>query len=976
MKHLKAILPFNEGQGKNLVVRATGRFYTHPLLVQHLVEALVRSVYFTPLKELRIIDPFCGDGRLLVAFIEQACSLEHCRRNIRWRISAWDCDEAAVRKTKNALRSIIEKLSLDADVDIRCWDSFVRSHRFYGEFDCVITNPPWETLKPDRRELSPLTKADREKYCDSLRHYDKQLASALPKSQPERKFAGWGTNLSRCGMETALRLTADKGFCGIVLPASILTDQMSVSLREWILGEAAFLHVLHYPAEARLFEMVDQACVTAVLTKARMQSYLTTITQYGKDAKIFEKFDLPLTLQSLRALDYCIPIESGRVLLRCIRKWNTFKTFGDLEGKEKEDLWAGRELDETRHTTYLTGSGRYRFIKGRMIDRFRIADESISYVNETLRNMPESADHPRLVWRDVARRSRGRRMQAAIIPQETVTGNSLHVAYFRDDNMVRLKALLAIMNSIPFEFQVRSMLGTGHISLGVIRKIRIPDICNCALSEKLARLVDGLDRDETTLEVVVAKAYRLRRPEYKELLDHFDGIPSEAKEALLSHPLWESVDQEELSRTQALDREPNKRSNFRQNSGRIPNHYSTKLSSNDMKMALAVKPGGNWKDIPIAVPSQRLETIRKSYAAGEGSRSTYYGRLRADKPSYTINTYFNRPGNGCHLHYDYNGGQHRVLSEREAARLQSFPDSFIFYGSHTAINKQIGNAVPPLLAFQIAQRFPSKGYFVDLFGGAGGMSLGFKWAGWEPIVANDIERAFLETYRNNIHDKIVCGDIRDRHIFQAIVTEIRKARKSTKVPLLVLGGPPCQGFSTAGKRRSMEDDRNQLFYEYKKILQAVEPTGFVFENVTGLLNMDGGRVFQIVKDELKACTKNLLAWHLKAEEHGIPQRRSRVILVGHSLALAAIQPPKPVTGFFNQPTLFGGLHPTITVGETLSDLPPLKAGEDGSNLDYKFPPKNPYQKLMRGQITPGEYLESLAEFSLSRLESEAELVHS
>src|SRR5437016_14242917 len=86
---------------------------------------------------------------------------------------------------------------------------------------------------------------------------------------------------------------------------------------------------------------------------------------------------------------------------------------------------------------------------------------------------------------------------------------------------------------------------------------------------------------------------------------------------------------------------------------KIPNHYTAKLSKLDLDVARAVPPGGNWKNIPHEIPSKRLEQIRVSFAAGEGSRSTYYGRLHPDRPSYTINTYFNRPGNGCHLHYDY-----------------------------------------------------------------------------------------------------------------------------------------------------------------------------------------------------------------------------------------------------------------------------------------------------------------------------------
>ena len=131
----------------------------------------------------------------------------------------------------------------------------------------------------------------------------------------------------------------------------------------------------------------------------------------------------------------------------------------------------------------------------------------------------------------------------------------------------------------------------------------------------------------------------------------------------------------------------------------IPNHKAAKLSELDMMIVNSVPPGGNWKNIPLDVPSKRIEQIRDSYAQGKGSRSTYYGRLLPDMPAYTINTYFNRPGNGCHIHYE----QDRVLSQREAARLQSFPDDYYFEGSRGAAFKQIGNAVPVVLAYKIAE---------------------------------------------------------------------------------------------------------------------------------------------------------------------------------------------------------------------------------------------------------------------------------
>ena len=117
----------------------------------------------------------------------------------------------------------------------------------------------------------------------------------------------------------------------------------------------------------------------------------------------------------------------------------------------------------------------------------------------------------------------------------------------------------------------------------------------------------------------------------------------------------------------------------------LHNHIAPGLSKLEWEQVQHIPAGGNWQNIPDTIPSQRLEQIRRS-----GGRTTYYGRLEFDKPSYTITTYFNRLGNGCNLH----PSQNRIISTREGARLQSFKDSFTFYGSKTSQYKQIGNAVP------------------------------------------------------------------------------------------------------------------------------------------------------------------------------------------------------------------------------------------------------------------------------------------
>jgi len=388
----------------------------------------------------------------------------------------------------------------------------------------------------------------------------------------------------------------------------------------------------------------------------------------------------------------------------------------------------------------------------------------------------------------------------------------------------------------------------------------------------------------------------------------------------------------------------------------IPNHYSAKMSALDLAVAKYVPAGGNWKDVPDSVGCARVTGIRRDYAAGKGSRSTYYGRLRADRPSYTINTYFSRPGNGCHLHYDFQGGQHRVLSEREAARLQSFPDDFVFCGSHRAVHQQIGNAVPPLLGYQIARALPFTGRFVDLFCGAGGLALGFVWAGWTPVVSNDFESAFIDTHKRNFGTPAVLGDIRDDQVIAQILSEVRKAREvDPDTPLVVLGGPPCQGFSTAGNKRSMDDGRNHLFHDYRALVDLIQPDGFVFENVTGLLNMEQGRVFDAIRAELER-PESTMTWRVvDAEQYAVPQRRKRVVITSLRNNLGTWPTPTPTTAS-SKSDEGSNLPGPLTVGEAISDLPPVEPGFDGSMLDYATDPNSAYQALMRSRISPGEYL--------------------
>ena len=155
----------------------------------------------------------------------------------------------------------------------------------------------------------------------------------------------------------------------------------------------------------------------------------------------------------------------------------------------------------------------------------------------------------------------------------------------------------------------------------------------------------------------------------------------------------------------------------------------------------------------------------------------------------------------------------------------------------------------------------------------------------------------------------------------------------------------------------MQDERNSLFRNYTQIITAINPDGFIFENVMGLLNMEKGLVFEQIKMALESVTDQLSVWKLDAANYGIPQRRKRIILVGLKDNLQPILPPAPTTDLTKDSLI--SLPATVTAYEALDDLPLLKSSQDGVTLDYNFPPSTDYQKLMRGYISQEQYLNTL-----------------
>lgn len=333
-----------------------------------------------------------------------------------------------------------------------------------------------------------------------------------------------------------------------------------------------------------------------------------------------------------------------------------------------------------------------------------------------------------------------------------------------------------------------------------------------------------------------------------------------------------------------------------------------------------VPQGGNWK----CVPDYLWDTIRHN------RHSSAYKRLREDDISITIDT-----GHMNYFHPIFD----RVPTVRESARIQSFPDDFIFKGTKTSQFMQVGNAVPPLLAKQIALAILSflnssksdETYkIIDLFCGAGGFSYGFESEGFESILALDKWEQAIETYNNNHKNKV------------AIHMDIKEYTNSKLDELLnlyevdgIIGGPPCQGFSMVGTR-DKNDERNSLYLEYVRFVDKIKPKFFILENVKGLLNLEKG-YFKI--DIIERFTKlgyNVSFKVLKAADFGIPQNRERVFFVGLNKDYFSDL-------FFEFPE--GNINNYISTEMALNDLPSLDSGE--SQYEYKSEPLNEYQKKMR-----------------------------
>lgn len=215
---------------------------------------------------------------------------------------------------------------------------------------------------------------------------------------------------------------------------------------------------------------------------------------------------------------------------------------------------------------------------------------------------------------------------------------------------------------------------------------------------------------------------------------------------------------------------------------------------------------------------------------------------------------------------------------------------------------------------------------IDIFSGAGGLSLGAEWAGITVRYAIELDENSAKTYsKNHPNTKIIREDI----------SNVDTAAFLHENIFILFGGPPCQGFSVSNRKtRNIENENNGLFKEFLRFVSDLNPEWFLFENVEGLVNFDKGKTLRYILNQFQKIGYKTSEAILYASDYGVPQHRNRFFIVGNR---------NNIDFSFPCPS-----NTTITVGEAIKDLPILENGSHSDVLPYRdIVELSEYAKLMR-----------------------------
>lgn len=219
---------------------------------------------------------------------------------------------------------------------------------------------------------------------------------------------------------------------------------------------------------------------------------------------------------------------------------------------------------------------------------------------------------------------------------------------------------------------------------------------------------------------------------------------------------------------------------------------------------------------------------------------------------------------------------------------------------------------------------------VDIFSGAGGMSVGASLAGVDIVTAVEKDQYAAETYAlNHRTSNVICDSIENIADFSAL---------RPKGECILFGGPPCQGFSTSNQRtRGLSNKNNWMFMEFLRAVREMKPDWVVFENVRGILETENAVFLKLVLSGLKELNYETNYFLLNASDYGVPQNRSRLFVIA-SLKGKSIQPPLPLK------------LEKVTVYDAFQDLRQLRNGANDDCLSYARAATSSYAKFLRGDL--------------------------
>ncbi len=975
-----------ESNMESLERKRTGSYYTDISLTDAMMEELIESIDSSKkdIINLRFLEPCVGAGNFVFSYIntiQKTYSLSVNEANtLLSNIYVADINPSAIDGYKESLNTLAKELwniTLNEDyfqshigsgllVDVSAneldyiplenvFSSTINANRF----DIVVTNPPYKNLKAERGHYNTDEeyKKDQDKYSSISKIVSKRFS-----------YSTDGVlNLYKLFVEEIIdRYANDDAYVSLLIPASIMSDKTCEKLRSHILKDTNLLSV-KVIGEGSGYIDAQQALSTILLKKGEKTTTVKVVKDFCKNPEESANVSINDILNANTGNAIFAVSEDEYSILKQLRSFPVVKELSfiiNLRG----------ELDLTSNKQSITSINTgYPLLRGRNIGYYELIDTQDSdYASEDFVNSTKKKpyiDNDRIICQQIANMHKERRVTFSYVPSNYVLGNSCNFISIENNSYgLDIYALLGLFNSSIINWFFKLTSSNNHINNYEIDSFPIPvespylseisrmvklymsnhDSHLLESIENLSKMAYGLSVNTEELDMnknIILEKY------CQDISNIISDISlTEAKDILSGDKNILSIHEPNDSfETKVIVGITNKYISLY--NGYILNHSTFKLSDLDLEMIKSVPQGGSWKDIPSETveKSKRLKRITQT-----GGRTTLYGRIDYSKPSYTITTYFNRPGNGTYVHPVHE----RVISVREAARFQTFKDDYFFYGNKTQLLKQVGNAVPTLLAYQIGKKIvdiTGCNKSIDLFCGAGGMTVGFKAAGITSLLSNDIEESACVSLKiNNPEIPVLCGDITKEETKAAI----EKAALEGKADI-ICGGPPCQGFSMAGFR-SDNDPRNQLFREFVDIVKRVNPKVIVFENVEGLLSYQGGKTYNEVHTLFSELGYNTEGRLLMTNLYGVPQKRKRVIIIctrkDMDINPSELYPTEITPDDSSQ----------ATAKDTIFDL---EAVECSDKAEYTNTEESDILRFLKGKISYDEYIAGRLSLSSKRKDS-------